>query len=91
MFKADKCSEGHFCGEKTTTNIMYSNKCPTGYYSDTRASGLEDYFLCEPGYYCPTGSSKSKYKQNQCLVGYYCPRGTAGDLTINATFEDGVH
>lgn len=67
---------------------MLNNKCPIGYYCDARASQLEDFFLCEPGYYCPSGSSKSKFKQNECLVGYYCPRGTAGDITANGTFNN---
>ena len=91
MFEANDCSEGYYCGYHTTASIMYNNKCPTGYYCDILSSNQEDFYLCEPGFYCPTGSSKSKFKQNECLVGYYCPRGTAGDLTINATFQEGVH
>ena len=67
---------------RTTSDVMFSSNCPAGYFSDFRSSGLEDFYLCEPGYYCPLGTSKTKYKQNTCLQDYYCPRGTAAEINM---------
>ena len=70
---------------------MYTNLCTTGFFCDAGASELADLYLCEEGYYCPDGSSKTKYKQNECLAGFFCPIGTAGVLSSNGSFNEDVH
>lgn len=61
---------------------MFQTSAYAGYYTDFLATNIEDFFLCEPGYYCPTGTSLTKYKQNTCLQGFYCPRGTAASIDM---------
>lgn len=66
----------------TTSATMFQMTAYAGYYTDFKASNIEDFYLCEPKYYCPKGTSKTKYKQNQCLQGYFCPRGTAAEISM---------
>lgn len=70
---------------------MFQSNAFAGYYTDFRSSGLEDFYLCEPGFYCPSGTSKTKYKQNNCLQDFYCPRGTAAEIDMyTGKFKEGT-
>jgi hypothetical protein len=46
----------------TTSATMFQMTTYAGYYTDFKASNIEDFYLCEPKYYCPKGTSKTKYK-----------------------------
>lgn len=61
---------------------MFTSNADAGYFTDFKANDIQDFYLCEPGYYCPKGTSKTKYKQNTCLQDYYCPRGTAAEINM---------
>jgi len=82
MRKAVQCQEGQYCTGRTTSEVMFTSNADSGYFTDYRSSGIEDFYLCEPGYYCPAGTSRTKYKQNTCLQDYYCPRGTAAEINM---------
>jgi len=69
---------------RTTSEVMFTSSCPAGYYSDFRSSGKEDFYLCDAGFYCTLGTSKTKYKQNNCLQEFYCPRGTAAEIDMTS-------
>lgn len=83
MQKAIECQEGQYCVLRTTSEVMFSSNCWPGYYSDFRSSGLEDFYLCDPGFYCTSGTSKTKFKQNNCLQDFFCPRGTAAEISMD--------
>ena len=106
---ANGCSAGHYCPEKTTDELdcpigrfratkggRFLTDChlaTAGYYADvqelTSLTGKE----CDPGYYCPAGSSSSTEKA--CPAGTYrtlnkarsaldCATCTAGNYCQNA-------
>jgi hypothetical protein len=82
------CTIGHYCDEGTATptpaaagyyipymsaaSINAAKKCPPGY--PCAGTGNYDYkgFICDAGYYCPSGTTVSN--ENPCPAGTYSDR-----------------
>ena len=46
-------------------------QCEEGSYCPTIGMTNDDMLTCDPGYYCPEGSTSKR--QRKCEAGYYCP------------------
>lgn len=60
------CPVGYYCPEEGMDDYS-ANQCPAGYYCALNTADYGDY-MCEPGEYCPLGSTSP----TECDAGSYC-------------------
>ena len=68
------CPRGKYCPGGTPEPL----DCLPGGYSDR--PGLANCTLCEPGFYCPQGTTN--YTSFPCEPGYFCPKGLPRSVTL---------
>lgn len=90
--KFGECPRGHYCPKAVTTPTpcpvgKFSNalmaidattciSCTAGFYC--ASTGLSAPTApCEPGFYCPTGSTSAVPSATPCPVANFCPQGSA--------------
>ncbi|CAN0415138.1 unnamed protein product, partial [Ectocarpus sp. 12 AP-2014] len=93
------CAMGHYCPAGSVAAFQYA--CPAGRFggapgltdglcAEEGVCAREDdapclASLCDPGYFCPPGSSSAR--DHQCGSGeYYCPRGSGFPTTVGVGF-----
>ncbi|GMH82064.1 hypothetical protein TL16_g09137 [Triparma laevis f. inornata] len=88
------CDKGFYCNPNSTWSTQAA--CPAGRYGGEEglktedcssscdgAGGNCDPTICEPGYYCPSGSVSGK--ENECGgEGVFCPSGSGTPTTATA-------
>ena len=75
-----QCEMGHYCSSGVR------HPCPAGTYGgDWGLQNSSCSGICDPGYYCPTGSSSPQ--EHECGgVGHYCPAGSSAPSTADRGF-----
>ena len=70
------CLAGTFSAALVATSSSTCTPCTPGHYCGADAlTAVEG--LCDPGYYCPSGSQSPRPYQSECLPGQYCPTGSS--------------
>jgi hypothetical protein len=93
------CPSGSYCASQGTAPVT----CIAGRWSPGGLIGSEC-LPCDPGYWCPAGSTSARPSGSQVAMGYYynplenypsanmlgsCPDGTFGNITGATSYENG--
>ena len=95
----EKCPVGSYNPYNGAESVEDCHCCPGGYVCDNSGiSNVSEMSACDPGFYCPSGSTNStgvqllgcggglstEIENKNCEIGYYCPGGE-GSLSAYQT------